>query len=56
MQNYTDIRAKQAEAEIMLSSSLAEFEVEVAVEVEATLKGGWVGWCGEVKRQDIMSS
>ena len=42
----------------MPSSSLFEIEIEVEVEVgdevgvEATFttfKGGWVGWCGEVK-------
>ena len=44
--------------EVMPSSSLFEIEIEVEVEVgdevgvEATFttfKGGWVGWCGEVK-------
>ena len=47
--------SKQAEAEVVQSSSLVEVEVEagveveveIGVEVEATFTGGWVVWRSE---------
>ena len=62
-----DKMKKQAEAEVVPSSSLIEVvvevevgvdvgvEVEVGVELEATFTGGWVKWCGEVKTRANLS-